>query len=107
MVRGILGSVNSVAVLAIAGLGMLPMPEVVEAQDNDTITWAGCGITRVSFMQELADGYSAKTGMKFNIEGGGATPSGARRVGTLDRVRREPRAGQGAGRFAHRSGTIG
>ncbi len=43
------------------------------AQDNDTITWAGCGITKKSFMQELADGYQAKTGVNFNLEGGGAT----------------------------------
>ena len=43
------------------------------AQDNDTITWAGCGITKKSFMQELADGYQAKTGVGFELEGGGAT----------------------------------
>jgi phosphate transport system substrate-binding protein len=73
MVRGMQGTLNSVAALALAALVMMPMPVVVEAQDNDTITWAGCGITRVSFMQELADGYTARTGMNFNIEGGGAT----------------------------------
>ncbi len=46
---------------------------VTVAQDNDTITWAGCGITKKSFMQELANGFQAKTGVAFELEGGGAT----------------------------------
>lgn len=37
------------------------------------INWAGCGITKKAFMTELAKAYEAKTGVKVNIQGGGAT----------------------------------
>ncbi len=37
------------------------------------ITWVGCGISRVGFMQDLADAYQKKSGIKVVIEGGGAT----------------------------------
>ena len=46
---------------------------MVYAQDNSSITWAGCGITKKSFMKELSDGFAAKTGISFELEGGGAT----------------------------------
>ena len=48
------------------------------AQDNNTLTWAGCGITKKAFMQELATGFKAKTGTEFVLEGGGATREGRR-----------------------------
>lgn len=60
-----------------AGIGILASLLVLvphaAAQDNNTITWAGCGITKKSFMQELADGFSERSGVNFNLEGGGAT----------------------------------
>ncbi len=37
------------------------------------ITWAGCGITKKAFMAELAQAYEKKTGIKVNINGGGAS----------------------------------
>jgi phosphate transport system substrate-binding protein len=37
------------------------------------IRWVGCGISRVGFMQDLADAYQKKTGIKVVIDGGGAT----------------------------------
>jgi phosphate transport system substrate-binding protein len=37
------------------------------------ITWAGCGITKKAFMNELARAYESKTGVKITLEGGGAT----------------------------------
>lgn len=37
------------------------------------IKWAGCGITKKAFMQELANAYQAKTGNQVIIQGGGAT----------------------------------
>jgi len=40
---------------------------------EDVIYWAGCGITKKAFMQELASAYSAKTGIRVNLQGGGAT----------------------------------
>jgi len=37
------------------------------------IAWAGCGITKKAFMQELALAFTAKTGVKVTLQGGGAT----------------------------------
>lgn len=37
------------------------------------INWAGCGITKKAFMQELAIEYEKRTGTKINLAGGGAT----------------------------------
>lgn len=41
--------------------------------DDNTIRWAGCGITKKAFMAELAKGYEKKTGIKVLLAGGGAT----------------------------------
>lgn len=46
---------------------------VHSASDDNTITWAGCGITKKAFMAELAKAYEAKTGIKVVLQGGGAT----------------------------------
>ena len=43
------------------------------ANDDNTIRWAGCGITKKAFMADLAKGYEKKTGIKVLLEGGGAT----------------------------------
>lgn len=43
------------------------------ANEDNTIRWAGCGITKKAFMAELAKGYEKKTGIKVLLEGGGAT----------------------------------
>ena len=43
-----------------------------KVKDNNTILWAGCGITKKAFMAELAQAYEAKTGVKVKLEGGGA-----------------------------------
>lgn len=51
-------------------LGALSAP--VFAIDN-TIRWAGCGITKKAFMTELAAAYQEKTGIKVILQGGGAT----------------------------------
>ncbi len=39
----------------------------------DELHWAGCGITKKAFMLELARAYTKKTGIKVDIQGGGAT----------------------------------
>jgi phosphate transport system substrate-binding protein len=43
------------------------------AQVTPGITWAGCGVTKKAFMNELARAYEAKTGVKISLQGGGAT----------------------------------
>ncbi|MES9869716.1 MAG: phosphate ABC transporter substrate-binding protein [Sedimenticola sp.] len=38
-----------------------------------TLSWVGCGITKKAFMAELSSAYQAKTGVRIELEGGGAT----------------------------------
>ena len=50
------------------------VPTVQAADDkNNTIYWAGCGITKKAFMAELASAYEARSNIKIVLEGGGAT----------------------------------
>jgi phosphate transport system substrate-binding protein len=44
-----------------------------------TIKWTGCGISKLGFMQDVAKAYEKKTGVKIELEGGGAT-KGIRQV---------------------------
>jgi phosphate transport system substrate-binding protein len=44
-----------------------------------TITWAGCGISKNAFMNEMVAAYEKKTGIKVDLRGGGAT-KGIRQV---------------------------
>ena len=44
-----------------------------------TIKWTGCGISKLGFMQDVARAYEQKTGVKIELEGGGAT-KGIRQV---------------------------
>jgi phosphate transport system substrate-binding protein len=41
--------------------------------EKNVIHWAGCGITKKAFMAELAAGFEKKTGIKVDLQGGGAT----------------------------------
>ena len=59
--------------LLLLGLFLLsPAIRAAGEQDN-LITWAGCGITKKAFMKELAAAYTKKTGIKIKLSGGGAT----------------------------------
>lgn len=49
---------------------LLSMQQVTAAE---TLTWAGCGISKKAFMAELAKAYTKKTGVKVKLSGGGAT----------------------------------
>ena len=59
---------------------------------KEELTWEGCGITKKAFMAELAKAYEKKTGIKVNLNGGGATKgirkaaSGAVHIGGACRV---------------------
>lgn len=44
-----------------------------EPLKDNTLLWAGCGITKKAFMAELAKGFEKKYGIKVNLAGGGAT----------------------------------
>jgi phosphate transport system substrate-binding protein len=41
--------------------------------DGNTLTWAGCGVTKKAFMVELAAAFEKQTGIRVLLEGGGAT----------------------------------
>jgi phosphate transport system substrate-binding protein len=42
-------------------------------KEDHMIRWAGCGITKKAFMAELAKAFETKTGIKVQLQGGGAT----------------------------------
>jgi len=42
-------------------------------EGSNHLSWAGCGITKKAFMKELADAYQKKTGVRIDLDGGGAT----------------------------------
>lgn len=52
--------------------GLMVSTAVATVSDN-SIIWAGCGITKKAFMAELAKAYQKKTGIKITLNGGGAT----------------------------------
>ena len=57
-----------------AGLIVCASPgHATVAEITPGITWAGCGVTKKAFMNELARAYEAKTGVKITLQGGGAT----------------------------------
>lgn len=43
------------------------------AEITPGITWAGCGVTKKAFMNEIAHAYEKKTGVSITLQGGGAT----------------------------------
>lgn len=66
-------------VAAVAGALMLAGPTIAQAKPQQTLTWAGCGISKKAFMTEMAKAYEKKTGVKIELQGGGAT-KGIRKV---------------------------
>lgn len=43
------------------------------AYAETTLTWAGCGISRNAFMDELSEAFKAQTGISIEVVGSGAT----------------------------------
>ena len=64
---------RSVSILLLILLSQRAALGAIAELDGTVITWAGCGITQKSFMKELAAGFEKETGIKIEIEGGGAT----------------------------------
>jgi phosphate transport system substrate-binding protein len=72
------------ASLLVTMTGAITMGNVTEvsASANNTIQWAGCGITKKAFMKELATAFEKKTHVKVVLNGGGAT-KGIRQTAAL------------------------
>lgn len=64
---------NSVRYLIAAGCLMFAAGAIHAAPNDKSMVWGGCGITKHAFMAELAKAYEKKTGVKVNLQGGGAT----------------------------------
>jgi len=73
-------SIISAVSTAVFGLSLVATNAVFAAENAATkgaeqvvLKWSGCGISQKAYMKELAKGYEAKTGVKIEISGGGAT----------------------------------
>lgn len=71
---------NALLAVILAVLGLCLMVPGAGASEKK-ITWAGCGISKNAFMNEMAAAYEQKTGIKVELLGGGAT-KGIRQVNT-------------------------
>lgn len=52
---------------------------LTQTANAKTLQWVGCGISKKGFMEELANAYEKESGVKIELEGGGAT-KGLRQV---------------------------
>ena len=59
--------------LTIVATAIFTLPAAQAETQGETIKWAGCGITKKAFMQELAIAYEKRTGIHIELAGGGAT----------------------------------
>lgn len=65
---------NNVQWICSVIIGLLVVSTGVHANELDnTISWAGCGVTKKAFMSELAKAFHEKTGITVKLHGGGAT----------------------------------
>jgi phosphate transport system substrate-binding protein len=68
--------------VTLAGAITLGNVSDASASANNTIQWAGCGITKKAFMKELATAFEKKSHVKVVLNGGGAT-KGIRQTAAL------------------------
>ena len=72
-------------IVFICFVGIIFTVNIQSAIAEETIQWAGCGISKKAFMSELSKAYTKKTGINVKLSGGGAT-KGIRNAakGTID-----------------------
>ena len=63
----------NIIIAVVAGSILSVSLSQASANDQNVINWAGCGITKKAFMQELAIAYEKRTGIHIDLAGGGAT----------------------------------
>ena len=64
---------------SMASIAIMTAPVTTQAVAKQSLTWAGCGISKKAFMTEMAKAYEKKTGVQIKLQGGGAT-KGIRKV---------------------------
>ncbi|HHC72682.1 MAG TPA: phosphate ABC transporter substrate-binding protein [Thiotrichales bacterium] len=64
---------RSIGRLLVAGMAMMAFVIASPSSQAREIQWVGCGISKLGFMRDLATAFEKKTGVKINLEGGGAT----------------------------------
>ena len=60
--------INSILVLMLLSFTVISLVNA-----DETLKWAGCGISKKAFMSEMSKAYTKKTGVKVDLSGGGAT----------------------------------
>lgn len=63
---------TALPLLFISLISLFLATATVNAKSTE-IHWAGCGISKLGFMQDLAQAYEQQSGIKIILEGGGAT----------------------------------
>jgi phosphate transport system substrate-binding protein len=69
---------RNLSLFALLGILLLAWQSAVLAAQKE-LRWSGCGISKLGFMQDLAEAYEKESGIKIILEGGGAT-KGLRQV---------------------------
>ncbi|MDH5785597.1 MAG: substrate-binding domain-containing protein [Chromatiales bacterium] len=65
--------------LAATTISILSLLLISLSANATNIKWTGCGISKLGFMQDVAKAYEKKSGVRIELEGGGAT-KGIRQV---------------------------
>ena len=60
--------INSILVLMLSSFTVISLVNA-----DETLKWAGCGISKKAFMSEMSKAYTKKTGVKVDLSCGGAT----------------------------------
>lgn len=61
------------SMLTVIAVVLSIMVQPVLAEQQAPLRWVGCGISKNAYMVALAKAYEEKTGIKIDLEGGGAT----------------------------------
>jgi phosphate transport system substrate-binding protein len=71
----------SVFVVWMVSLAIWAQP-ILAAEEQPTLRWVGCGISKKAYLVALAKAYEKKTGVVIDVQGGGAT-RGIREVASM------------------------
>lgn len=64
---------NIITIFALVLFSPLLVQPVLAEQQQPSLHWVGCGISKKAYLVSLADAYEKKTGIAIDVQGGGAT----------------------------------